>query len=67
MTLSILIPVYNEEPNISNLFERLTGISWPFEVEFVFVDYGSRDNSYSLITEEVAKRKNSKFRFVVYQ
>jgi glycosyltransferase involved in cell wall biosynthesis len=67
--LSILIPVYNEAANISMLFERLTKIPWPFDVQLIFVDDGSKDNSFELISHEIQRRSNqdSKFQFVCYQ
>ena len=50
--LSIVIPVYNEEPNIQRLFDRLypvmKGIGKPFEI--IFTDDGSRDRSLELLT-----------------
>jgi undecaprenyl-phosphate 4-deoxy-4-formamido-L-arabinose transferase len=49
--LSIVIPVYNEEPNIQRLFDRLypvmKGIGKPFEI--IFTDDGSRDRSLELL------------------
>jgi undecaprenyl-phosphate 4-deoxy-4-formamido-L-arabinose transferase len=49
--LSIVIPVYNEEPNIQRLFNRLypvmQGIGKPFEI--IFTDDGSRDRSLELL------------------
>src|SRR6478609_6834734 len=49
--LSVIIPIYNEEKNIFNLYDRLTGVlqtlGQPYE--FIFVNDGSRDNSLALI------------------
>ena len=49
--LSIVVPVYNEEPNIRRLFDRLypvmKGIGKPFEI--IFTDDGSRDRSLDLL------------------
>jgi undecaprenyl-phosphate 4-deoxy-4-formamido-L-arabinose transferase len=55
--LSIVIPIYNEEANISNLWERLSKVlgehftdpDKPWEV--VFTDDGSRDRSLSMLLE----------------
>ena len=55
--LSIVIPIYNEEANITNLWSRLSKVlkeNWtdparPWEV--VFTDDGSRDQSLYLLTE----------------
>jgi polyisoprenyl-phosphate glycosyltransferase len=53
MELSIIIPIYNEELNIRNLYDRLkkvlNGIT--SQHEFIFVNDGSRDNSIRLIKE----------------
>lgn len=52
-SLTILIPVMNEEGNLPALYERLTAslesIGLPYEV--LFVDDGSRDASWSIIQQ----------------
>ncbi len=49
--ISIVIPVYNEEGNLDNLFGRLypvmQGIGKPFEI--IFTDDGSRDRSLEML------------------
>lgn len=51
-SLSVLVPVMNEEGNLDELYRRLSGqldrigLTW----EIVFVDDGSRDASWSIIT-----------------
>ena len=52
-TLSIIIPIYNEEYNIPALYGRLKNIVSPLELtyEFVFVNDGSKDNSITLIKQ----------------
>lgn len=49
--LSIIIPIYNEAGNIQVLFERLSNVvrDMNLNVEYVFVNDGSRDNSIDLI------------------
>jgi undecaprenyl-phosphate 4-deoxy-4-formamido-L-arabinose transferase len=51
--LSVIIPVYNEEENLRELGERLirtlTGLGRPFEI--IFVDDGSTDGSWQLLTQ----------------
>jgi undecaprenyl-phosphate 4-deoxy-4-formamido-L-arabinose transferase len=49
--ISVVIPVYNEEKNITALMDRLTpimqGIDTPYEI--ILVDDGSSDRSLSLL------------------
>jgi undecaprenyl-phosphate 4-deoxy-4-formamido-L-arabinose transferase len=56
--LSIVIPVYNEEAGLANLFARLypamDKLGLPYEV--IFVNDGSRDNSVSILAEQYRKR-----------
>lgn len=49
--LTILIPVYNEEECLHLLYQRLQKVaqSLPCEVEFLFVNDGSTDNSLRII------------------
>ncbi|CAN5632436.1 glycosyltransferase family 2 protein [soil metagenome] len=51
--LSIVIPVFNEEGNLHNLYNQVTAVleqnAIPFE--FVFVDDGSRDGTWKIIQE----------------
>ena len=51
VSLSVVVPVYNEEENIAALLERLqAGLrDWPGEVEFLFVDDGSTDATLELL------------------
>jgi undecaprenyl-phosphate 4-deoxy-4-formamido-L-arabinose transferase len=56
--LSIVIPVYNEEAGLANLFARLypamDKLGIPYEV--VFINDGSRDNSVAILAEQYRKR-----------
>lgn len=51
--LSIVVPVFNEEGNLHNLYNQVTAVleqnNVPFE--FVFVDDGSRDGTWKIIEE----------------
>ncbi len=51
--LTIIIPVYNEEPTLSELHRRLTAAAQGFEVsyELLFVNDGSRDRSGAILHE----------------
>lgn len=51
VSLSVVIPVYNEAENVEPLVERVqTALAgWPGGVEFVFVDDGSTDSTLELL------------------
>ncbi len=59
MTLSIVIPLYNEEENVQILHERLKKVLDPLEKEYeiLFVDDGSTDSTLSILEEIQAKDK----------
>jgi undecaprenyl-phosphate 4-deoxy-4-formamido-L-arabinose transferase len=56
--VSVVIPVYNEEAGLANLFARLypamDKLGLPYEV--IFVNDGSRDNSVSILAEQYRVR-----------
>jgi undecaprenyl-phosphate 4-deoxy-4-formamido-L-arabinose transferase len=56
--LSVVIPVYNEEPGLPSLFARLypalDALRIPYEV--IFVNDGSRDRSAALLREQWQRR-----------
>lgn len=49
--ISIVIPLYNEEENINILFDRIETVLKPLDkiYEVIFVDDGSRDNSFDVV------------------
>ena len=49
--LSLVIPLYNEEENIPILFEKIEEVlkSMSKSYELIFVDDGSRDNSFEVV------------------
>ena len=49
--ISVVIPVYNEEANLTHLFERLRPVMQKMGkgCEIIFVDDGSRDNTLSIL------------------
>lgn len=49
MKLSIIIPSYNEEKNISLLYSKITRSLYDYEYECIFVDDGSQDNTFNEI------------------
>ena len=61
--LSIVIPVYNEEPALPALFRELelacdTILQVHGPIEIVLVNDGSRDRSWMLIAEQCARRRD---------
>lgn len=58
--LSIVIPVYNEESNLENLYQRLTnvldGIGKPYEI--LLTNDGSKDNSAAMLNTLYHRRPN---------
>jgi glycosyltransferase involved in cell wall biosynthesis len=60
MTLSVVIPLYNEEENVQMLIEKLKGALDPLnkEYEIIFVDDGSTDRTLSILENIQAKDKN---------
>ncbi len=60
--LSVVLPSYNEEGNIKNTAEVLAGILSEnnIDYELIFVDDGSSDETYKLITETAEKNPKIK-------
>jgi glycosyltransferase involved in cell wall biosynthesis len=56
-SLSIVIPIYNEEKNIPILYKKLKSVlkRLPVEHEIIFVDDGSTDRSREIL-EEISKK-----------
>jgi undecaprenyl-phosphate 4-deoxy-4-formamido-L-arabinose transferase len=58
IALSVVIPVYNEEPGLAALFARLypalDGLHIPYEI--IFVNDGSRDRSAAILREQFQQR-----------
>jgi dolichol-phosphate mannosyltransferase len=63
--ISIIVPVYNEAPNIPVLHDEIvrhiTGL--PYDFEFVFVDDGSKDNSSNAV-QKLAKNEDRNIRLI---
>ncbi|GAB3505269.1 glycosyltransferase family 2 protein [Emticicia fontis] len=62
--ISIVIPIFNEEENLQNLYNRLTAAapSWGEDYEIVLVDDGSRDSSLTMM--RVMTEKDARVRVV---
>jgi glycosyltransferase involved in cell wall biosynthesis len=50
-SISVVVPVYNEEGNLGELHQRLTGVlsNLGLPYEFIFVDDGSSDGTWNMI------------------
>jgi glycosyltransferase involved in cell wall biosynthesis len=48
-TLSVVIPVFNEEQTVEHLVETVLGVPLPLEKELVIVDDCSRDNTAAIV------------------
>lgn len=55
--LSLVIPVYNEADSLVELHQEIDAVAQQngYDIEIVFVDDGSRDQSWSMITQIAAK------------
>ena len=60
-TISVVVPTYNEELNIYNIYERVSGLFASqlkdYEMELLFIDNASQDSTRKLI-EELAQKDN---------
>jgi dolichol-phosphate mannosyltransferase len=59
-SISVIIPVFNEEKNITPLLKRLIPIVKNYPYEIIFVNDGSTDKTEELIKNEAKKNKNIK-------
>lgn len=53
LSLSIVIPVYNEEKNVQPLFEKIQAVCEAIDetYEILFIDDGSRDSTFKVLSE----------------
>ena len=58
--LSIILPIYNESPNISILFAALQKVLQPYQYEIIAVNDGSRDDSFEQLKKLCHENKNLK-------
>lgn len=58
-TLSVILPLYNEDKRLNNLFIKISEFKYlnKNKIEFIFVNDGSNDNSYFLINNFISKNK----------
>lgn len=64
MMLSVVIPIFNEQDTIPELFRRLEGLRQKIHekenVEFIFVNDGSGDHSYEMLVRLAEQNKHVK-------
>ena len=58
--LSLIIPCYNEEKNIKELFDQISKLENKLHLEVIIVNNGSTDNSADVIDSEKKIIKNLK-------
>jgi len=60
-SVSVIIPVFNEEQNLSELIRRCLNVCKSFDrpFEIILIDDGSSDNSAQIIAEEAGKNSGS--------
>ena len=55
--LTLVIPCYNEEKNIKELFDQISKLENKLHIEVIIVNNGSTDNSVDVIDSEKKKLK----------
>ena len=59
MKISLVIPCYNEEKNVSKMFELCKNtLSKDFSYQYIFINDGSKDNTFLEIRQLVLENKN---------
>ena len=61
MELSVIVPMYNEEGNIKNLFDNIKNSLKNIKYEIIFVNDGSNDNSDNVVRKLCSKNKTIKY------
>lgn len=61
--ISIIVPIYNEAPNIPFLYDSIIKHigELDYAIEFIFVDDGSSDDSPRILNKAAKNRKNIRF------
>ena len=58
--LSVIVPCFNEEENITPFLETILPILKKYQYEIIFIDDGSKDKTATLIKKNTANNKNVK-------
>ena len=64
MKYSIIIPCYNEEDNIEKLINLLSSKSNLYDIEWIIVENGSKDNTRVLLNNICKDKKNFKLVYI---
>jgi len=56
--LSLLIPFYNEEDNLTTLLDNVMAVQWAWPIELVLVDDCSDDSSWVLLQSWISEKKD---------
>lgn len=61
MKISIIIPLFNEEQNLTELIDQINQVVHKnnYDIEIIFADDGSTDNSYETLTKIADDSKNN--------
>ena len=59
-TLSIIIPVYNEEKTLARVLDKVCNVHLNIKKEMIIIDDGSKDNSRKIIKDFLKKKRNIK-------
>ena len=64
--ISVIVPCYNEEDVLPQLFERLAGSpeTWNADYEIICVDDGSRDGTWEILKAQ--NQKDSRWRSLAF-
>lgn len=67
MDLSVVVPLYNEQDSVVPLYEAIAGAlaDFPGQAEFIFVDDGSKDDTFPIA--EALARKDKRLRVVKFR
>ncbi len=64
-TISIIVPVYNEEKTIADILNKLLQVELGIKKEIIIIDDGSSDNSRKIISSFIKKNKGRKTNFIL--
>ena len=64
MKYSIIIPCYNEEDNIEKLINLLSSKSYLYDIEWIIVENGSKDDTRTLLNNICKDKKNFKLVYI---